>query len=166
MAIGNDIVNFNSLIKTGKKRTILENTDLIALGAFNKSVGGNYEPLFIEGVDLIAYFITKVREDLPKTQTINTTSILTPDSKYDLIDVIAQSGALTLANPETVYKNGQNFLIRIVAVGTNAALTYDTMYEAYGSALPTEVVVGLPVTIGCTYNSHTNVLESLNAVKQ
>lgn len=102
--------------------------------------------------------------ELPSVQSVVSSASITPTSNDDLVQVTAQVGALTVNNPTGTYANGQNFLIRLD--GDGSAITFDTKYIAFGSALPTTTTVGKTTLIGCTYNSNNDTFECLNSVQQ
>lgn len=110
-------------------------------------------------------FVTPVKDyNSPKVQSIVSNATVTPFSTNDLVEVTAQVGALTVNNPSGIYANGQNFLIRLD--GDGSAITFDTKYVAFGSALPTTTTVSKTTLIGATYNSNNDTFECLNSVQQ
>jgi len=101
---------------------------------------------------------------LPSVQSVVSSASIAPTANDDLVEVTAQVGALTVNNPSGIYANGQNFLIRLD--GDGSAITFDTKYIAFGSALPATTTVSKTTLIGCTYNSNNDAFECLNSVQQ
>jgi len=99
-----------------------------------------------------------------QVQSVDSSASITPTANNDLVEVTAQVGALTINNPTLTYTNGQNFLIRLD--GDGSAITFDTKFIAFGSALPATTTVGKTTLIGCTYNSNNDTFECLNSVQQ
>lgn len=99
-----------------------------------------------------------------QVQSVVSSASITPTSNDDLVEVTAQVGALTINNPTGTYANGQNFLIRLD--GDGSAITFDTKYIAFGSALPATTTVSKTTLIGATYNSNNDTFECLNSVQQ
>jgi hypothetical protein len=82
------------------------------------------------------------------------TATLTPNiALYDSFELTAQAEALTIANPTGTIANFNGFIIRVTDNGTARALTFDTKYRAFGSALPTTTVINKTLYIVCLYNS-------------
>jgi len=102
----------------------------------------------------------------PSVQSITSSASITPTISDDLVQVTAQSVALTINNPTGAYVNGQNFLIRIKDNGTARALTFGNKYVAFGSALPTTTTANKTLLIGCTYNSVSDTFDTLNSEQQ
>ncbi len=107
-----------------------------------------------------------IYEQSPSVLSVISAPSITPTIRYSLVEVTAQSEALTINNPTGTFANGQNFLIRINDDSTSRALTFDTKFKAFGSDLPTDTIVGKTTLIGCTYNSNNDTFECLNSVQK
>lgn len=91
----------------------------------------------------------------PRSVSTTTTATLTPNiSNYNVYDVTAQAGALTIANPLGTPDNGDVIIFRIKDDGTSRAITYGNAYvNISGLDSLTATAVGKWHTVGAMYNS-------------
>ena len=71
----------------------------------------------------------------------------------DQFIVTAQAGALLFNAPSGTPKNGQKFIIRIKDDATARALTWNAIFRAMGTALPSTTVLSKTKYLGFIYNS-------------
>ena len=71
----------------------------------------------------------------------------------DQFIVTAQAGALLFNAPSGTPKNGQKFIIRIKDDATARALTWNAIFRAIGTALPSTTVLSKTKYLGFIYNS-------------
>jgi len=90
------------------------------------------------------------------TRVVSTasTATLTPDiDLYDMAVITAQAEALAIAAPTGTPSNGNAFAFRIKDNGTARALTFNAIYRAIGSDLPTTTTLGKTLYFVAVYNS-------------
>lgn len=93
----------------------------------------------------------------PLTVATTTGTTVTPTSgTTNQYNVTALASAATIAAPTGTPVDGQKLLIRIQDNGTARALTWNSIYKAQGTTLPTTTVVSTPLYVGCVYNSQTS----------
>jgi len=88
-----------------------------------------------------------------QTQDVSSSVGITPASNIDFNKVMAQAEALTIANPNGTFVEGQSFILRIKDNGTARALTFDTKYRAIGITLPTTTTASKTMYLGIIYNA-------------
>ena len=89
----------------------------------------------------------------PRIQSEASNATPTPTSNTTDIHVItAQAAAAAFAAPTGSPVQGQKLIIRIKDNGTARALTWDAIYRAMGTALPTITVLGKTLYLGFIYN--------------
>jgi len=103
-------------------------------------------------------FVTTENNEPEETGTrvylISSTSTLTPNvDLYDMAVITAQAAALTIAAPTGTAVNGNAFVFRITDNGTARALTFNAIYRAIGSALPTTTTISKTIYFVAVYNS-------------
>jgi len=172
---GSSTININSLgAKTLKKSvsTNLASGDILAGQSFIIVYDGtNFQVIGIGGgggstwgsitgtlssqtdlqtaLDLKADFAARV-------QTVTTASSVTPDiDSYDVIEVTALDQPLTVNNPTGTPLNIQSLIIKIFDDGTSRTVTFGSAYNANGSSLPTDTVIGETLYVPFLYNSDT-----------
>ena len=74
-------------------------------------------------------------------------------STTDIFVITAQAGALLFNSPGGTPVQGQSLVIRILDNGTARALTWNAVFRAVGTALPTTTVVNKLKYLGFFYNS-------------
>jgi hypothetical protein len=121
-----------------------------------KTAPANADELLIE--DSAASFVKKAVTvgDLRKTRITSTasTATLTVDSSItDQSILTAQAAALTIASPTGGPEDGQKLIIRLKDNATARAITWNAIFRAMGTTLPTTTVISKTVYIGCIYNS-------------
>ena len=84
--------------------------------------------------------------------TTDTGTSLNVDTQDEFI-VTAQAGALLFNAPSGTPKNGQKFIIRIKDDATARALTWNAIFRAIGTALPSTTVLSKTKYLGFIYNS-------------
>lgn len=85
----------------------------------------------------------------------STTSTATLTINADLQDlgvITAQAVALTIAAPTGTPIQGQKLILRIKDNGTARAITFNAIFRAIGSTLPTTTTINKTLYIGCIYN--------------
>lgn len=89
-----------------------------------------------------------------RVQSTASTATLTPNADlYDMAVITAQAEALAIAAPTGTPSNGNAFAFRIKDNGTARALTFNAIYRAIGSALPTTTTLGKTLYFVAVYNS-------------
>jgi len=96
-----------------------------------------------------------LKQDLAtRVQSTTSTATLTPNvDLYDMAVITAQAAALTIAAPTGTPSNGNAFVFRITDNGTARALTFNAIYRAIGSALPTTTTISKTLYFAAVYNS-------------
>jgi hypothetical protein len=85
--------------------------------------------------------------------TIASTSTLTIDADVtDQYNVTALAAAMTIAAPTGTPTDGQKLIIRILDNGTARALTWNAIFRAVGTILPTTTVASKTTYVGAIYN--------------
>ena len=84
--------------------------------------------------------------------TTNTGSSLNMDNLDEFI-ITAQAGALLFNAPGGTLVQGRTLIIRIKDDGTARALTWDAVFRAMGTALPTTTVLSKTLYLGFKYNT-------------
>lgn len=98
----------------------------------------------------VAIFSTKVPA---KVSTVTSASTITPNADVtDIYTVTALAVAPTFAAPSGVPLEGQKLILRIKDNGTARALTWNAIYRAMGTALPTTTVLSKTLYLGFVYN--------------
>ena len=114
---------------------IVYNTDLGRLYRYN---GSGWVPL-IAGLG---------------NQTTTSTATLTINSNLEDLGIItAQAAALTIAAPTGTPAQGQKLIFRIKDNGTARGITWNAIFRALGTTLPTTTVINKTTYVGCIYNS-------------
>jgi hypothetical protein len=67
--------------------------------------------------------------------------------------ITAQAAALTIAAPTGTPSNGNAFVFRIKDNGTARAITFNAIYRAIGSSLPTTTTISKTLYFAAVYNS-------------
>lgn len=89
-----------------------------------------------------------------RVQSVASAATLTPNvDLYDLAVITAQAAALTIAAPTGTPSNGYAFVFRIKDNGTARAITFNAIYRAIGSALPTTTTISKTLYFVAVYNS-------------
>lgn len=88
------------------------------------------------------------------TQQTTSTATLTINSDLQDLGVItAQAAALTIAAPTGTPIQGQKLILRIKDNGTARGITWNAIFRALGTTLPTTTVINKTTYVGCIYNS-------------
>lgn len=90
---------------------------------------------------------------LPKVTSVASTATLTPTFTDDQLNLTAQAGALTLANPTGTAVDAWGIVIRVKDNGGAQTIAYGTQYRATGTTLPTTTVAGKVLYLGMVYNA-------------
>lgn len=90
---------------------------------------------------------------VPRVQSVVSAATVTPTALNDLVVVTALAAACQFLNPTGTYVQGQAYFISIKDNATPRALTWDTKYVAYGSALPTTTTTSKRLLIPVIYDS-------------
>lgn len=99
--------------------------------------------------------------------TAASTATLTPNvDNYDLFEITAQSQAITIAEPTGTPVNGNGFVIRITDNGTGRAITWNAIYRAFGSSLPTTTTANKTLYIAVVYNSTDIKFDVIGVVEE
>jgi hypothetical protein len=102
---------------------------------------------FNGGLTLTAYLRTAVA-------SVASAATITPTSDAsNQYNVTALAVPATFAAPSGSPVDGQKLLLRIKDNGTARALTWNAIYRAIGTALPTTTVATKTTYVGCIYNS-------------
>lgn len=90
----------------------------------------------------------------PRVGTVADAATITPTGDgSDLYTVTALAQAATIAAPSGTPVNGQKLILRIKDNGTARGLTWNAIYRAGDTALPTTTVLGKTLYLGFIYNS-------------
>ena len=85
--------------------------------------------------------------------TTASTSTLTIDADVtDQYNVTALAGAMTIAAPTGTPTDGQKLIIRILDNGIARGLTWNAIFRAVGTVLPTTTVLSKTTYVGAIYN--------------
>lgn len=93
------------------------------------------------------------RARVPQTASTIDSATVTPDGSKGQYNVTAIAQAFTLAAPSGTPKQGQKLIIRIKDNGTARAITFNSIYRAVGTPLPTTTVVSKTLYLGFIYNA-------------
>lgn len=89
---------------------------------------------------------------VPRTSSVATVSVLTADATlYDVIEVTALAGPLTVSAPTGTPKNNQRLLFSIKDNGGARALTWNAIFT--DGSLPTATTVGQTTWVGAVYKT-------------
>jgi hypothetical protein len=86
------------------------------------------------------------------TEASNATPAIAADS-YDIHTITALAAAATFGAPTGTPTQGQQIIYRIKDNGTARALSWNAIYRAMGTALPTTTVLSKTLYLGFIYNS-------------
>jgi hypothetical protein len=106
---------------------------------------------------------------LVPTQTVASSSTVTPTSANQLVVITAQAVALTLAAPTGTFVQGQSLMIRIKDNGTARTIFWSSGtngYRAIGVSLPTTTVANKTTYVGCIYNSTDSIWDVIGVTTQ
>jgi len=110
-----------------------------------------------DGTDTVSVTVTDYGNNNTRVQSIASTATLTPNvDSYDMAEITAQAAALDIAAPTGTPSNGNAFVFRITDNGTARAITFNAIYRAIGSALPTTTVISKTIYFVSVYNSTDN----------
>ena len=93
----------------------------------------------------------------PRTVEVTATGSVAPNVDIvDMVIITAQNATLTLNAPTspTSISNGQKLIYRIKDNGTARGLSYNEVFRAFGSALPTTTTISKTLYLGAIYNSN------------
>lgn len=123
---------------------------------------GHLDDSLYQGTDLLAFYQKYVRPseyivapDSPKLVTTITSSVtLSPTGGYSRNELLitALAAAATIAAPSGTPVQGNVVWFRIKDNGTARALTWNSIYRAFGAALPTTTVAGKTLYVAGVYN--------------
>jgi hypothetical protein len=114
---------------------------------------------FYDKTDRLPYFKDSggvvVKVFSPKTiqQTTSTATLTINSDLQDLGVITAQAAALTIAAPTGTPIQGQRLILRIKDNGTARAITWNAIFRAIGTTLPTTTTINKTTYVGCIYNS-------------
>jgi len=100
--------------------------------------------------------LTRVPTNLLQQRTNSVTSAATITPTADLSDVYeitALAEAATVAAPSGTPQTNQKLLIKLRDNGTARALTWNAIYRAVETTLPTTTTINKTHYIGCIYNT-------------
>jgi len=117
------------------------------------TLGSQTIDLSLSNTDFTAALALK--QDLAtRVQSTTSTATLTPNvDSYDMAEITAQAAALDIAAPTGTPSNGNAFVFRITDNGTARAITFNAIYRAIGSALPTTTTINKTMYFVAVYNS-------------
>lgn len=90
---------------------------------------------------------------VPNTASTVDAATVTPDGTKGQYNVTAIAQAFTLAAPSGTPLQGQKLIIRIKDNGTARAITFNAIYRALGTPLPTTTVLSKTLYLGFIYNA-------------
>lgn len=96
------------------------------------------------------------------TDTGTSLSVATADEFI----VTAQAGALLFNAPGGTPVQGQKLIVRIKDNGTARALTYNSVFRAMGTALPSTTVLGKTLYLGFIYNATDTKFDLVAAAQE
>ena len=73
--------------------------------------------------------------------------------QYDMAIITAQAVALTINIPTGSPEHGRKLIIRIKDNGSARALTWNAIFRAIGTTLPTTTTISKVLYMGCVYNT-------------
>ncbi len=71
----------------------------------------------------------------------------------DIFTLLGLTGAVVVDVPTGTPTNGQKLMLRIKDNGTARALSWNAIFRAIGTALPTTTVINKLIYVGCIYNT-------------
>lgn len=174
LAFTSDITGTNSGTNTGDETTARINT---LYGTTNAITVGSVElgnasdttlsrsaawTLAVEGI--------RVRTTTPlvvsaASYTTDTGTSLNMDNLDEFI-ITAQAGALLFNAPGGTLVQGRTLIIRIKDNGTARALTWDAVFRAMGTALPSTTVLSKTLYLGFKYNSTDSKFDLLASAQE
>jgi hypothetical protein len=80
--------------------------------------------------------------------------------------ITAQAGALLFNAPGGTLVQGRTLIIRIKDNGTARALTWDAVFRAMGTALPSTTVLSKTLYLGFKYNSTDSKFDLLASAQE
>jgi len=94
------------------------------------------------------------KRNTPRVYNVGSNTSLTPEiATYDIFEITALAGALTINNYSTSTPSaGEKMIIRIKDNGTARAISFGTKYRALGVALPTTTVISKTMYLGFIWN--------------
>ncbi len=91
---------------------------------------------------------------IPRVNTVADGSTITPTADdSDMYTVTALGQGATIAAPSGTPVNGQKLILRILDNGIGRALTWNSIYNPIGVALPSTTVASKYIYVGCIYNT-------------
>jgi len=96
---------------------------------------------------------TSQKFTLVATDTIVSSSTITPTTSVDMFTVTALAAAADVEAPTGVPIEGQTLLLRIKDNGTTRALTWNAIYRPVAVELPADTVASKIMYVGAVYNS-------------
>lgn len=99
-------------------------------------------------------------------QSVTSSANVTATSSNDLVDITAQAVGLTLKNPTGTFTNGQVLEYRIKDNGSAQAISFESNFNAFGSALPTITTAGKKMLLMVQYDSNTSKFNVLPKIEE
>lgn len=104
---------------------------------------------------------------IPRIDTVADASTITPTGdSSDQFNVTALAQAATIEAPSGTPVDGQKLTLRFKDNGTARALTWNAIYRAIGTALPTATVASKVIYVGCIYNSQDTYWDVVSVATQ
>lgn len=89
----------------------------------------------------------------PRIGTVTSSAAPTPDADaHDQYNVTALAVTAVFGAPLGTPFDGQRLVIRVKDNGTARALSFNTVYRAIGTTLPTTTAISRVLYLGCLYN--------------
>lgn len=101
------------------------------------------------------------------TRTLASTSALTPKTSETEVIVTALAANMTLNAPTgATPENGKRLLVRIKDNGSSKTLTYNAVYRAFGTALPTATTISKTLYLEFVYNAEEAKWDALRVATE
>lgn len=146
LMLGDAAGNFDTILYRSAANTFKTEDNLIVAGTVTSNTGN---VVTVDGTQTL----TNKRVN-PRLQSDTTSATPTPTGdSTDQYSITALAEAATVAAPTGTPVNGQKLIIRIKDNGTARALSWNAIYRAMGTPLPTTTVLSKTLYLGFIYNS-------------
>lgn len=157
------------------------------------ATGGHLDPSQYQGADLVSFFnryrdtstaesaailraepatvtdtqtMTNKRITARVSSVASTATLTIGSDDVDVAMVTAQAAALTIAAPLGTPTAGQELIIRIKDSGTARALTWNGIFRAFGTALPTTTTISKTLYVRALWNAVDSKWDVINVIQE